>query len=282
MTLFPPDGILKEEVIGMRMKDLAYTCINQLSLQELQILPCTKTASHRYVTQPRPVERFVYITKGKGIFFVSDAQLTAGERDMVYLPGETAYHSEWPVDSEFMVIDLLLQDGEDQPIRFGAEPCILFCDTHGVYRGLLEELAAKSDATGPFDWLERLSLSFRFLCQIARDTNRSELGEQNRKIKAGLTYLQNNFTEDFSVEQLAEMCCLSVGSFRRNFTECVGMSPVEYRNKLRIQKAVTLLKTGEMTVGEVAQAVGIPDLKYFSKLFKRYTGVSPSAVKKDS
>ena len=94
--------------------------------------------------------------------------------------------------------------------------------------------------------------------------------------------MQNNFTEDFSVEQLAEMCCLSVGSFRRSFSQCVGMSPVEYRNKLRIQKAVTLLKTGEMTVGEVAQAVGIPDLKYFSKLFKRYTGVSPSAVKKDS
>ena len=281
MTLLPPDGILKDEVIGMRMKDLAHACINQLSLLELQILPCVKPANHRYVTQPRPVERFVYITKGKGIFFLPNAQLTAGQRDMVYLPGETAYHSQWPVDSEFMVIDLLLQDAQGQPIRFGEDPSILFCDTHGAYRGLLEELAAKSDATGPFDWLERLSLSFRFLCQIARDTNRSELDEQNRKIKAGLTYLQNNFTEDFSVEQLAEMCCLSTVSFRRSFSECVGMTPVEYRNKLRIQKAVTLLKTGELTVGEVAQAVGIPDIKYFSKLFKRYTGASPSAIKKD-
>ena len=39
-------------------------------------------------------------------------------------------------------------------------------------------------------------------------------------------------------------------------------------------------KTGTYTVGEVAEAVGISDIKYFSKLFKRYAGVSPSTVKK--
>lgn len=58
------------------------------------------------------------------------------------------------------------------------------------------------------------------------------------------------------------------------------MTPVEYRNKLRIQKAVDLLKTGDHTVTEVAEAVGISDMKYFSKLFKSHTGVSPSAIKK--
>ena len=62
----------------------------------------------------------------------------------------------------------------------------------------------------------------------------------------------------------------------------MGMSPVEYRNKLRMQKAAILLRTGSSTVGEVAEAVGISDIKYFSKLFKRCIGVSPSAIKKDS
>ena len=58
------------------------------------------------------------------------------------------------------------------------------------------------------------------------------------------------------------------------------MTPVEYRNKLRMQKAVTLLKTGAYTVGEAAEAIGMSDLKYFSKLFKRHTGVTPSTMKK--
>lgn len=264
----------------MRMKDLAHTSINQLSLLELQISPWKKPANHRYVTQPKPVERFVYILKGKGCFFLENKEICAQEKDMVYLPGETAYHSHWLENSEFMVIDLLIHNAEGNPIRFDETPGILFCDSHSTYRGLLEELAAKSDNSGPFDWLDRLSLSFKLLYEMARDTNRSELDVQNRKIKPGLTYLQNNFTEDFPVDRLAQMCCLSTGRFRLIFSECLGMTPVEYRNKLRIQKAANLLKTGEFTVTEVAETVGISDMKYFSKLFKRYTGITPSAMKK--
>jgi len=264
----------------MKMTDLAHACISQLSLLELRITPYARPADHQYIMQPTPVERFVYITKGTGFFFVKGKQLRAGNKDMVYLPGETAYRSHWLEDSEFMVIDLLLHNAEGQPIRFGEVPDILFNDSHGAYRGLLEELAAKSDAIGPFDWLERLSLSFKLLCEMARDTNRSELDAQYRKIKAGLSYLQSNYTENFSVDRLAQMCCLSTGRFRWIFSECPGMTPVEYRNKLRMQKAVTLLKTGDYTVSEVAEAIGMSDMKYFSKLFKRHTGVTPSAMKK--
>lgn len=264
----------------MKMMDLAHACISQLSLLELRITTYSRPAEHQYIMHPAPVERFVYITNGTGCFFLEDKQLQAGDRDMVYLPGETAYRSQWLVDSEFMVIDLLLHDAGGDPIRFEETPGILFHDAHGSYRGLLEELADKADATGPFDWLERLSLSFKLLCEMARDTNRSELDAQSRKIKPGVSYLQNNYTEDFSIDRLAQACGLSTGRFRRIFSECLGMTPVEYRNKLRMQKAVELLKTGSYTVGEVAELVGISDIKYFSKLFNRYTGVTPSIVKK--
>lgn len=264
----------------MKMMDLAHTSIHQLSLLELHIVTCVRPAEHQYVMRPAPIERFVYITRGKGIFFLEGKQLCAGTRDMVYLPGQTAYRSHWPEDSEFMVIDLLLHNAQGQPISFGDAPCILFHDPHGTYRGLLEQLAEKANALGPFDWLERLSLSFKLLCEMARDTNRTELDTQYRKIQPGLNYLQNNFTRDFPVDHLAQMCCLSTGRFRHLFSLCLGMTPVEYRNKLRIQKALTLLKSGTHTVGEAAEAVGISDIKYFSKLFKHHLGIPPSTVKK--
>ena len=133
----------------MRMKDLAHTRIDQLSLLELHVAPWSKPADHQYVTPPKPVERFVYVIRGKCRFFLENKELCAGEKEMVYLPGETAYRSHWLEDSEFMVIDLLLHNDQGQPIRFGDSPEILFRDTHGTYRGLLEELAAKSDAHGP-------------------------------------------------------------------------------------------------------------------------------------
>ena len=55
---------------------------------------------------------------------------------------------------------------------------------------------------------------------------------------------------------------------------------MEYRNRLRMQKASELLKSGKHTVSEAAEAVGIQDIKYFSKLFKRYTGFNPSFIRK--
>jgi YesN/AraC family two-component response regulator len=57
-----------------------------------------------------------------------------------------------------------------------------------------------------------------------------------------------------------------------------GMSPVGYRNKLRIQKSIELLKSGQYNVTEAGQAVGIDDVKYFSKLFRQTTGALPSKI----
>ena len=59
------------------------------------------------------------------------------------------------------------------------------------------------------------------------------------------------------------------------------MSPVDYRNSLRIRRATELLREG-MSVTRAAEAVGINDLKYFSKLFKRFTGLSPSVIKRET
>ncbi len=264
----------------MRMNALAYATINQLTLINLRLEPCAVPAGHRYVMQPAAVERFVYITRGRANFSLDAGELSVCERDMMYLPRDTAYVSNWQESAEFMVVDMLLRDSEGQDIRFDDAPCILFNDVHRVYAAMLHELAEKAEAKGPFDWLERMSLALKFLCEMARDTNSSELSEKYRRILHGVTYLESNFAEDFPIEDLAKMCALSVGSFRRLFFECKGMPPVDYRNSLRIRQAATLLKTGRYTVSEAAEAVGIQDIKYFGKLFRRYIGVSPSTLKK--
>jgi len=227
------------------------------------------------------VERFVYLTEGEVCFFLESGELRAGARDMVYLPRDTAYRSCWQTDATFVVVDLLLRSADGQDIRFGDAPGVLFHDVHHVYDGLLAELGEKADSNGPFDWLESLSLSFKLLCELARDTNREKLDEENRRIKAGLTYLEANYASDFSIDALARMCSLSPTSFRRSFQECKGMSPVEYRNRLRIRKAAELLKSGRYTVSEAADQVGIRDISYLGKLFRRYTGLNPGVFKKN-
>ena len=179
-----------------------------------------------------------------------------------------------------MVVDMQLCDEKGERIHLDEEPCVLFNDKNHIYDGILISLAKKSNTIGPFDWLERLYLSFKLLCQIARDTTSTEV--EDDLIKKGVTYLENNYTQNFNVDILADMCAISPGYFRKLFNECKGTSPTDYRNRLRIQYASELLKKGAHTVGEAAELVGISDIKYFSKLFVRYTGIKPSEFKKQS
>ena len=264
----------------MRIDVLAHVPVNQLELAHIRLESCEVKANHEYIMQPAALERYIYITEGSVCFFLEGKELWAGPQDMVYLPRDTAYNSRWKEDARFMVVDMLLRNAEGQDIRFGDAPCVLFNDVHRVYGGLLAELAAKAEANGPFDWLERMSLALKLLCEMARDTTRTELDEKYRRIRPGIDYLENNYAEDFSIDDLAKICALSATSFRRLFFECKGMSPVEYRNSLRIRRATDLLKTGRYTVGDAAGQVGIGDINYFGKLFKRYTGLSPGMLRR--
>ena len=262
------------------MNALAYASIDQLSLDNVRVLHCQVRERHQHVMQPTSGERFVYIVQGQVHFSFQTHSLKAGDLDMVYLPRDTAYCSLWEEAADFMVVDLSMRDSSGQEIRFGDAPCVLFHDTHRVYDGLLAELAEKAEATGPFDWLERLALCLKLLCAMARDTNKEELDADRSRIREAVDWLERNLCCDCSVEHLAEMCSLSAASFRRSFLKTKGMSPVEYRNRLRIRKATELLRTGLYTVGEAAEQVGIRDIQYFGKLFKRYMGFNPSNLKK--
>lgn len=262
----------------MKMESLAYASMRQISNISLRLEHSRVKADHEYVMQPIQAERLVYITEGEACFFINKKQVFAKSRDMVYLPGDMAYHSKWHRDSNFMVVDMQLCDEGGTTIRFGDEPCVLFNDTNHIYDGLLSQLAKKAATVDPFDWLERLYLSFKLLCEIARDTTSTE--SNANLINQGVTYLENNFTQNFSVNDLAKMCALSPAHFRKLFHDCKGTTPSDYRNRLRIERASELLRSGDRTVGEVAELVGINDVKYFSKLFIRYTGIKPSESKK--
>jgi len=264
----------------MKLENMAYASFRKISLVSLRLESCEVKAFHRYVMDPVSVERFVYVTQGEASFFTNGQELSVKERDMVHLPGNTAYHSQWLKDSRFVVVDLSLCDENEERIRFGENPCVLFRDVNHLYDGLLADLAEKAESLGPFDWLERIYLTFRFLYNVARDITKTETDEKYSLIQNGVVYLENNFAEDFTVNDLAAVCALSPGYFCKLFMECKGTSPTDYKNRLRIRRASELLRGENCTVSEAADQVGIKDVKYFGKLFRRYMGLKPSELKK--
>jgi len=89
--------------------------------------------------------------------------------------------------------------------------------------------------------------------------------------------LQNN---ELSLSLIAKHLYLNPSYLSRMFKKEIGISFIEYVTKVRMEKAIELLKKGDMKAFEIADSIGISDSNYFSTCFKKYTGLSISEYKK--
>ena len=92
-------------------------------------------------------------------------------------------------------------------------------------------------------------------------------------------YIQENYTEEFTIEQLVEHCCVSRTVFYNKVKGLTGMSPVEFVRQIKLKMAAQLLEKG-YNVSEVSYQIGFNDVKYFSRQFKNLFGYPPSQHKK--
>lgn len=100
------------------------------------------------------------------------------------------------------------------------------------------------------------------------------------RISPAVAHMTAHYNEQISNEQLAEMCGVSTVYFRKLFTAAYGISPIRYLGRLRIQKAMEMLKSDYGTLAGVATSVGYPNVYHFSKMFRAEVGISPGAYAK--
>ena len=100
-----------------------------------------------------------------------------------------------------------------------------------------------------------------------------------RMVQRMVDWMKRNLEKDVSVEEFLHSSGLPKSTFFKIFKETVGLSPVQYLIQLKMQKACELLTTTRRKVKEVSAAVGYADEYYFSRLFKKTTGSSPSAYR---
>ena len=80
---------------------------------------------------------------------------------------------------------------------------------------------------------------------------------------------------EIDVNKLANMCSLCPTTFRSHFRKIMGMSPIQYKNYLTMKKAAELLRSGLYDTSEVAYEVGMNDVCYFNRTFKKFYGIPP-------
>lgn len=100
--------------------------------------------------------------------------------------------------------------------------------------------------------------------------------ETGRELGAALSYISEHYAERITVKALAEASNMSESNFHALFKRHVGTSPIAYLNSYRLSVAADALIQSTRSIKEISFSVGIDDSLYFSKLFRKTYGMSPS------
>ncbi|WP_237385543.1 GlxA family transcriptional regulator [Xenorhabdus sp. Sc-CR9] len=94
------------------------------------------------------------------------------------------------------------------------------------------------------------------------------------------TWIKENCTTDISMQVLADMTGMSLRNFNRRFKNATDISPLQYLLTVRIESAINMLQSTNLTIQEIASLVGYQDIAHFNRQFKQKTTISPGEYRK--
>ena len=125
-----------------------------------------------------------------------------------------------------------------------------------------------------------LLLSILGLLARGVELSRSQIDEKKQmRVQRAIERMYADMDKKLSIEALARECNYSVGYFSHLFRAVTGVSAHAYMCRLRIERAKNMLDSTDLSVLEIALAVGCEDQNYFSRFFKEQTGLSPTAYR---
>lgn len=157
---------------------------------------------------------------------------------------------------------------------------------HPVYKARYKDIAetmknemlyiVNHKEESPFHLIGHLYL---FMDSLFRSCSSTQLNRGNSLrdfyIKEAFSFIEQNFQNDISVEDIAASCGLNRSYFGKIFHENMGKSPQEFLISYRMTKAAELLKLTGLSIADVGNAVGYPNQLHFSRAFKNVYGISP-------
>ena len=153
---------------------------------------------------------------------------------------------------------------------------------HARNKNLREDMAnemlyiSRHKDESPFHLIGHLYLFLDYLLRSAAD-EQLEHGSKLREfyIHEALTYIEHNFQNEITIEDIAGVCGLNRTYFGKIFKEALGKTPQEFLLNYRMLKAAELLKLTSLSIGDVGLAVGYANQMHFSRAFKNNYGISP-------
>lgn len=230
---------------------------------------------------------FFYIVNGSCQFIVEEKILTVHKNDIVIINPNTE-HAEKSLDDKslqylaFGVNNLTLRaTSHDQPINYWT--CSYSSNRRQLFnisQLLRNELSSKGKA---YEAICHGIISLFLTYIISNDLFTVSTVKDNRVSKECAMikrYLDANYAQNITLDSLAEHTHLSKFYLSRIFSRCLGMSPINYLNQKRIQMAKEILVQTDRPLIQIAANIGFTSPSYFSQIFKKATGISPSQYRK--
>lgn len=217
---------------------------------------------------------FAKMRRGTGrIVTLSGEELSISEGDVFYLPKGLKYNSYWSPDSHgitewdsYAFEFLPLAEGE----RFVMQKLSVSPEDLTLLDSVKKENSASPESVGYL---------YLFASKVLPTAVRGFDSPEDKLIEKATRYISKNL--EFKVPELARHCSMSESSLFALFREHLGKTPVEVKQELQIERAVSLLKSSDLSLDEISSLSGFHSTPYFRKIFKEIEGVTPSQKRKE-
>lgn len=148
-----------------------------------------------------------------------------------------------------------------------------------IYPQILQRAGELDREQSPANIMETTALMLRLLAAFFRGHDHPAIANTVHglsRFREVIDYVHDNLDAVITLEELAEIASLSPAYFSDLFSRLMGVSPIQYVNKQRIETAQQQLLSTNQPLQQIAAEVGFTDPYYFSRMFKKIVGVAPS------
>ena len=230
---------------------------------------------------------FHYVISGTGTLLADDEhgnttewQVKSGQGFMLF-PGQVnTYIADSKLPWEYTWVEFDGLRAREIVTTAGLSPNepVYHASSKELRNQMMEEMLYLSHhpEEAPFHLIGHLYLFLDYFMRSAATVHVKQNGSiRNFYIKEALSYIEQNFQNDISVEDISAFCGLNRSYFGKIFHDTIGRSPQEFLISYRMTKATELLKITSLSIADIGNAVGYPNQLHFSRAFKNVYGMSP-------
>lgn len=245
------------------------------------------TPSHSFGPAARNHFLFHYVISGTGTLYADNSKgvtktysVKSGEGFMIFPHQITTYLADHNLPWEYVWLEFdgLKAKEAVEIAGLSMDAPIFHPKAKDLALDMMQEMIyiARNAKESPFHLIGHLYLFLDYLARSSASMRLKQGGKmRDFYIKEALSYIEQNFQNDISIEDISSFCGLNRSYFGKIFHETVGKSPQEFLLNYRMTKAAELLKLTKLSISDIGNAVGYPNQLHFSRAFKNVYGVSP-------